>query len=127
VPAGPVLAHLYEPDDAVTRAGLVTAVAAQVGGRLVDQHLAYITADRLVATPFAQAYRVVQELPYREKALRAALRRLDVGPVTIKKRGVDIVPERLRQRLGLSGPVPATVVLTRVVGRGRAFLVEPLP
>ena len=102
-PAGPVLGYLYEPDDAVTRAGLVTAVAALVGGRLVDEHLAYVTADRLVATPFARAYRVVEELPFREKALRAALRARDVGPLTIKKRGVDVVPEQLRRRLDALG------------------------
>ncbi len=125
-PPGPMLGYLYEPDDAVTRAGLVTAVTALVGGRLVDEHLAYVTADRLVATPFARAYRVVEELPYREKPLRAALRARDVGPLTVKKRGVAVVPEQLRQRLGLSGSVPATVVLTRVEGRGAAFLVEAI-
>ena len=49
-----------------------------------------------------------------------------MGTLTIKKRGVDVVPEQLRRRLGLSGSVPATVVLTRVEGRGAAFLVEPV-
>ena len=126
VPAGQPLEHLYEPDDAVTRAGLVTAVAALVGGRLVDEHLAYVTSDRLVATPLARAFRVVEALPYRERALRAALRARDVGTLTIKKRGVDVVPEQLRRRLGLSGSAAATLVLTRVEGRGTALLVEPL-
>jgi hypothetical protein len=126
VPAGQPLEHLYEPDDAVTRAGLVTAVAALVGGRLVDEHQAYVTSDRLVATPLARAFRVVEALPYRERALRAALRARDVGTLTIKKRGVDVVPEQLRRRLGLSGSAAATLVLTRVEGRGTALLVEPL-
>jgi hypothetical protein len=126
LPAGQPLEHLYEPDDAVTRAGLVTAVAALVDGRLVDEHLAYVTSDRLVATPLARAFRVVEALPYRERALRAALRARDVGTLTIKKRGVDVVPEQLRRRLGLSGSAAATLVLTRVEGRGTALLVEPL-
>lgn len=123
-PAGPVLSHLYEPDDAVTRAGLVTAVAAAVGGRLLDEHLAWVTADRLVQTPFARAYRVLEELPYRERALRQALRARDVGALTIKPRGVDVQPERLRARLRLDGRVPAIVVLTRVEDRATALLVE---
>ncbi len=46
------------------------------------------------------------ELPYREKPLRAALRERNVGTLTIKKRGVDIAPEQLRQRLGLTGDGP---------------------
>ena len=46
---------------------------------------------------------VLEELPYREKPLRAALRERGIGPLTIKKRGVDVVPEQLRKRLDLRG------------------------
>ncbi len=121
----PVGAFLYEPDGAVVRAGLVTAVAAGVDGGLVDEHIAYVTSDGSFRTPFARGYRVVEELPYREKRLRAALRERGIGRLTIKKRGVDIVPEQLRKRLALSGDHEATVVLTRVAGQGTALLVEP--
>ena len=47
-PTGPVGEFLYEPDGAVIRAGLVTAVAAGVGGQLLDEHIAYVTSDGLV-------------------------------------------------------------------------------
>jgi hypothetical protein len=118
---------LYEPDGAVIRAGLVGAVAAGVGGGLVDEHIAYVTADEAFRTPFARSYEVVEELPYREKQLKAALRERHVGRLTIKKRGVDVVPEQLRTRLALRGDQEATLVLTRVAGRGTALLVHPLP
>ena len=117
---------LYEPDGAVIRAGLVTAVAAGVGGGLVDPHIAYVTSDQAFRSPFARGYRVVEELPYREKQLKAALRERGVGRLTIKKRGVDVVPEELRKRLSLSGDAEATLVLTRVAGSGTALLVQPL-
>ncbi|KRB78086.1 methyltransferase [Nocardioides sp. Root190] len=117
---------LHEPDGAVIRAGLVTAVASAVGGRLVDPKIAYVTADSHVPTPFARSYRVIEELPYREKALRAALRERGIGRLTIKKRGVDVVPETLRKRLALSGDAEATIVLTRVAGEGTALLVDPV-
>jgi hypothetical protein len=116
---------LYEPDGAVVRAGLVTAVAAGVAGGLVDEHIAYVTSDSSFHTPFARGYRVVEELPYREKQLRASLRARGVGRLTIKKRGVDVVPEQLRKRLALEGEHEATIVLTRVDGDGTALLVEP--
>jgi hypothetical protein len=119
-------AFLYEPDGAVVRAGLVTAVAAAVRGGLVDEHIAYVTSDEDVATPYARGYRVVEELPYREKQLKAALRERRVGRLTIKKRGVDVVPEQLRKRLALSGDVEATIVMTRVAGTGACLRVEPL-
>ncbi|MEV4999540.1 class I SAM-dependent methyltransferase [Nocardioides sp. LML1-1-1.1] len=121
----PVGGFLYEPDGAVIRAGLVTAVAAGVGGALVDPKIAYITADEAFHSPFARGYRVLERLPYREKQLKAALRERDVGRLTIKKRGVDVVPEVLRKRLALQGDAEATIVLTRVAGEGTALLVEP--
>ncbi|HEY9564714.1 MAG TPA: SAM-dependent methyltransferase, partial [Nocardioides sp.] len=116
---------LYEPDGAVIRAGLVTAVAAGVDGGLLDEHIAYVTADASFRTPFARGYRVIETLPYREKPLRAALRERGIGKLTIKKRGVEVVPELLRKKLSLSGEQEATLVMTRVRGEGTALLVRP--
>jgi SAM-dependent methyltransferase len=124
-PVRPVGEFLYEPDGAVIRAGLVTAVAAGVQGGLVDEHIAYVTGDASYVTPFARGYRVLEELPYREKQLRAALRERGIGRLTIKKRGVDVTPEALRKRLALSGDQEATIVLTRVAGSGTCLLVQP--
>jgi SAM-dependent methyltransferase len=118
-------AYLYEPDGAVVRAGLVTAVAAGVDGGLVDEHIAYVTSDASFRTPFARGYRVVEQLPYREKQLRAALHERGIGRLTIKKRGVQVVPDELRKRLALRGDDEATLVLTRVAGQGTALLVQP--
>lgn len=121
----PVGRFLYEPDGAVIRAGLVTAVAAGVGGGLLDEHIAYVTGDESFRTPFARGYEVLEELPYRERALRAALRERGIGRLTIKKRGVGVVPEELRRRLSLQGPNEATIVLTRAADEGVCLLVRP--
>jgi len=126
VPLGGMGGWLYEPDDAVIRAGLVTAVAAIVGGHLIDPHIAYVSSDEPVRTPFARAYRVLEEVPYRERWLRQALRERRIGRLAIKKRGVDVAPDRLRPRLQLQGHAEATLVLSRVAGAARAFLVEPV-
>ena len=116
---------LYEPDGAVIRAGLVGAVAAGVGGGLVDAKIAYVTSDESFRTPFAKSYLINEEVPYREKQLRAALRVRGIGRLTIKKRGIAITPEELRKRLDLKGDNEATLVLTRVRGQGTALLVTP--
>jgi SAM-dependent methyltransferase len=121
----PLGGFLYEPDGAVIRAGLVTAVAAGVRGGLLDRRIAYVTSEDSFRTPFAQGYRVLEELPYREKQLRAALRERGVGRLTIKKRGVDVVPDQLRKRLALTGHEEATIVLTRVSDQGTCLLVRP--
>lgn len=118
-------AFLYEPDGAVIRAGLVTAVAAGVDGGLLDPQIAYVTGDSSFHTPFAKSYRVLEVLPYREKQLRAALRERRIGRLTIKKRGVDVTPEVLRKKLALSGDQEGTLVLTRSRAGTQAILVEP--
>lgn len=117
-------AYLYEPDDAVIRSGLVMEFAATIGGWLPDAHIAYVSADRVESTPLAKGFRIIDELPFREKQLKAALQVRRIGTLTIKKRGVDIVPEELVKRMKLKGPNKATVIMTRVQGAGRAFLVE---
>ena len=106
-PTGALAAFFYEPDGAVIRAGLVTAVAAGVGGRLLDEHIAYVVSDDPFRTPFARSYRVLEEVPFREKQLRAALRERGIGRLTIKKRGVSVVPDELRKRLSLRGDAEA--------------------
>jgi hypothetical protein len=125
VGAGEPGGYLYEPDGAVIRAGLVALVAAQTEGRLLDRTIAYVTADHLVPTPLATAYRVLDVMPFGLKRLRTALRERGVGRVTIKKRGTAVVPEQLRAQLGLRGDNEATLVLTRVRGSQQVLLVEP--
>lgn len=124
--AGPLGDYLLEPDGAVIRAGLVGELSHRLGAHLVDPTIAYLTVGALEPTPFARAYRVVEQLPLDVKRLAAALKARDVGVVDIKKRGVDVTPEQLRPRLKLKGARRETVVLTRIAGRHAALIVEPV-
>lgn len=136
---GAVGQYLYEPDGAVIRAGLVGQAAAELGGRLVDPTIAYVTTDdpadlppaRPVETvgaqaPIATGYRVLDTMPFGLKRLRSYLRDRNVGRITIKKRGTAVVPEQLRKQLVLTGTEEATIVLTRVAGNQQVLFVEPL-
>jgi len=111
---GPIGQYIYEPDGAVVRAGLVTAVASAVDGWLLDPRIAYVTGASLVATPLASVYEVVETLPYREKALKAWVRSEDIGTLEIKKRGVDFDPATLRKKLAPKGSASATLIVTRI-------------
>lgn len=124
-PAG-VGTHLYDPDGAVVRSGLVGQVAAQVGGRLLDPTIAYVTSDALVRTPLARALVVEEVMPFGLKALRTRLRDRGVGRVEVLKRGSAVDVEQLRRSLRLSGPHEATVVLTRVAGQQHVLLARPV-
>ncbi|NUS29638.1 MAG: class I SAM-dependent methyltransferase, partial [Streptomyces sp.] len=92
----PVGRYLYEPDGAVIRAHLVAEVAEDLEGGLIDETIAYITADELHATPYATAYEISDQLPFNVKKLKALLRERGVGILTVKKRGSAVEPEELR-------------------------------
>lgn len=125
-PDGTLGTFLYEPDGAVIRAGLVSEVADQLGGRLIDPSIAYLTTDAATDTAFARGYRVLDHFGFGLKRLRAYLRDRRVGRLTIKKRGTAVVPEHLRQQLQLSGDQEATIVLTRLQGEQSVLVVDPL-
>ena len=138
-----IAGYLYEPDSAVIRSGLIRQLVADtfgsVGGRMLDEHIAYFCADEPVSTPFATGYRVLDVLPYSVKGLRRWVQEQSMTRLDIKKRGVDVVPEELRRLLmsgqkkkqkksGGSTPAPrtATLVLTRVGEDRLAVVVEPV-
>ncbi|MFI7297304.1 methyltransferase domain-containing protein, partial [Streptomyces sp. NPDC050121] len=116
----PVGRYLYEPDGAVIRAHLVADVARDLDGGLIDETIAYVTADALHATPYASAYEITDQLPFNVKKLKALLREREVGILTVKKRGSAVEPEELRKKAlpRPQGRNSVTVFLTRVAGGG---------
>jgi SAM-dependent methyltransferase len=135
-PVGEPAGYLYEPDGAVIRAELVDRLAEAVGGHLVDPRIAYVFSEREHRLEWASGWRVLEALPLHAKPLKRWVREHGVTELTIKKRGVDVVPETLRKQL-LAGSGKrsgrgrrATLVLTRwdaADGERRgAFAVEPI-
>nr|WP_245654512.1 methyltransferase domain-containing protein [Streptomyces violens] len=124
-PVRPVGRYLYEPDGAVIRAHLVAEVAAELAGGLIDETIAYITADELRPTPYAAAYEITDELPFNLKKLKALLREREIGVLTVKKRGSAVEPEEIRRKVKLRGPNSATVLLTRVAGAPTMLVGRP--
>jgi len=117
---------LYEPDGAVIRARLIGDFARSIDGRMIDEQIAWVTADAAVVTPFAQGFRVAETLPIDERKLRSALAARGIGTLEIKKRGIDVDPALLRKKLALTGDRSATLILTRVAGKRTAILADRL-
>ena len=123
-PARELGAFLHEPDGAVIRARLIGDVARTLEAGMLDEHIAYLTSDAALTSPFVSTFRVREVLPADEKALGKALRERDIGRLEIKKRGVDVDPAALRTRLKLRGSAAATLVLTRIGTRRTAILAD---
>jgi len=99
--------YLLEPAPAVVRSHLVAEFAQSIGAHLLDEHLAYLYSAELVEHPLVACYEVLEEIPLQEKQLKRWVREQGFTALTIKKRGVDIVPEQLRARLlGSAGSKP---------------------
>jgi len=124
VETGQLAQYLLEPDGAVIRARLIGDLARSVGGHMLDASIAWVTSDDRPATPFGQAFRVIERFPLDVKTLKKELAARGIGTLEIKKRGVDIDPAQFRTRLALSGAASATLVLTRIAGSRAAILVE---
>ena len=117
LPLSEPLAYLYEPDPAVLRAGLVGTLGVALDACQLDPDIAYLTAERLQATPFARAWQVQDWFPFQLKRLRQYLRQRGIGHLTVKKRGSPLEPEELIHQLRPSGPQAATIFLTHLNGK----------
>lgn len=119
---------LYEPDRAVTRAGLLGAVTALTGGAEIDPGVGYVTSEQHVTVPFARRFAVREVMPLNTKALRAWLRTRGITGVTVKKRGVRIDEDRLRRDLRITRKAGSgehvVLVLTRAAGQSIVLVVE---
>jgi hypothetical protein len=115
---------IYEPDGAVIRARLIGDLARSIGAHMLDKHIAYMSSDVAVSTPFASTFEVVQEFALDVKLLAKELKARGIGTLEIKKRGVDIDPAEFRKRLSLAGKNSATLFLTRLGERRVALLAQ---
>jgi len=113
VPVAPPGEFLLDPNPAVTRAGLVEDLARGLGAWKIDPMIAFLSADRAVATPFARTLRVLESMPWNEKQAARRLRELGIGAADIRRRGLAGDVEEIRRRLRLRGEGRATIVLTR--------------
>ncbi|MFM5905527.1 MAG: THUMP-like domain-containing protein [Micrococcales bacterium] len=125
-PLGPLSQFIFEPDNAVVRSHLIGQLAVATGTHSFSPEIAYLTGSEPVDSPWLRSYRLIEDLPFDRKKLKAQLRQREIGVLEIKKRGADIVPEQLRKELALKGSNKATLIVTRVADTHRALLCEAL-
>lgn len=105
--------YLLDPNPAVTRAGLVQELGRELSAWQLDPMTAFLSLDRIVSTPFARTLRVVESMPWHERAVAGRLRELGIGTVDIRRRGLAGDVDLIRRRLRLRGDRAAIIVLTR--------------
>jgi SAM-dependent methyltransferase len=125
-PLGELREYVFEPDNAVVRSHLIGQLAEQLGLHSFSAGIAYLTGSAVVNSPWLKGYRVIEEMAFDRKKLKARLREAGIGVLEIKKRGADIVPEQLRKELDPKGSGKATLIVTRVGEAHRVLICEAL-
>ena len=121
---------VYEPDNAIIRSHLLGQLANSLGLHIFANEIAYLSSDAAATSvqnsPWLKSYRVLDNLAFDRKKLKAYLRERNIGTLEIKKRGSDVVPEQLRKEMALKGEGAATLIVTRVGDAHRVLVAEPL-
>ncbi|MCS6863470.1 MAG: hypothetical protein RMJ56_10655 [Gemmataceae bacterium] len=111
-PVAPIGAVLYDPDPALTRAGLVHQLAEQLEAFPIDSCGPLLSARQRQPTPWASAYGVEQVIPFHRRHLGEYLRSQQVGRITVIKRGSLADADALVRCLRLQGSEHRWVFLT---------------
>jgi THUMP domain-like/RNA cap guanine-N2 methyltransferase len=124
VAVSPLLNVLFDPDPALLRAGLLDGFARAHHLLRVEEEVDYLTGEHAVETPFLTPFFVREESPLDLKRLTRLIEKHDVGPLEIKVRGANVLPESLRKQLKPRGNKAATLLVFGGDAGVRAVLAE---
>jgi hypothetical protein len=116
--------YVFEPDAAVLAAGLSGQLAGDLGLQAIAEGIPYLTGDQPIDSPLLDGFEVSETMPFNIRRLRHHLRRLGVGRLEVKKRGVRLTPEHVVSELGLIGDRAATMLLLPLHKRVLAILCQ---
>ncbi|GIW72318.1 MAG: hypothetical protein KatS3mg102_1860 [Planctomycetota bacterium] len=109
VPLAPLGRYLHAVDPAIERAGLLGALAAELGLGALHPRVALLSAERIHASPWLVPFEVLEAMPWGERRVGLALRALGAGRgrLEVKTRGfaehASALARRLGRRLGEGG------------------------
>ena len=100
---------LFTVDPAVERARLMHHLELPA----IHPQLGLLTADADPRSPWLTGFELIEQLPWREKRVAAALQARGAGVVEVKTRGGAVDPDRAQRRLRGKGKTPFTVFVLR--------------
>jgi len=116
---------LLEPVPVLVRSHLFLSEAKKLGFWQIDSTLAYLSCENLPPEYDGfVAYRVIDQSSLSTNNVKAMLKKHNAGKITLKKRGVEVVPEAEIRRLAPKGEREYILFYTRILGEKRAILTE---
>ena len=114
--------YVFDIDPAVLAAKLKGVLAAEHNLTALSAGSTYLTGDSAITDPALACFAVEEVMPFRTDKLAKHLAAHNIGQLEIKKRGVDLNPEKLRRDLKLRGDNAATLLITPIGNRATAIL-----
>ncbi len=114
--------YIYEPDPAVLAARLSATLCLERSLAAISPGIAYFTSDILIDDLALDRFEVIDNLPFDRKQLRGYCRQHGLGQLEIKKRGVELSPDRLRKEIVAPGDNAATIIIAPVQKQVRAII-----
>jgi hypothetical protein len=125
---GEIGSYIYDPDPSLIRSGLMGSFAKSHNLHNLDPEIAYLSGDTEVDSPFLSGLKVLGSETLDPRKMRKLLRKLEVGALRIRKRGIAERPATLEQRFlpKSYGDRTVTLIATRIGDRHIGIIAEPL-
>jgi len=115
--------YILEPNPVLVRSHLFLSEAKKQGYWQIDSTLAYTSSESLEHNHKGfTAYKVIDQCSLSTGSVKSMLKKHDAGKITIKKRGVEVVPEAEIRRLAPKGKKEYILFYTRILGKKCAIL-----
>jgi hypothetical protein len=114
--------YVFDVDAAVLAGHLKGVLAAEHTLSALAEGPTYLTGPHPIADVALACFEVDNVLPYEPRKLARYLAERSIGQLEIKKRGVEIDPEKLRRGLRLRGDNAAALLVTRIGRRSMAVV-----
>ena len=109
-------------DSSVERLGLIACLCRELDVACVHPKVGLLTSETLIDSPWVTNFEVLDELPWKIKQVKAALRKHDAGIVEVKTRGKLVNPDTLQKQLRGKGDQLLTVFVLRLGDHLRAII-----
>jgi hypothetical protein len=108
--------YFYTPNKALLRSGLIGKLAAELGLKNIDPHIAYLTGDEAISNPFLDCMKIMGYDSFDPRKIRALMRKHKVGSIEVRKRGIsESVPSITKRFLPKSyGDKRCVFIATRI-------------
>jgi SAM-dependent methyltransferase len=113
---------LYDPNPAITRAGLVDDLARALDAAKIDDQIAFLITRERQESRFARGFPVLASMPWHERNLKQMVIDLDGGEVTLRRRGLAGNVDDIQRRLRGKGNQRLFIAMTRLRDRPWAII-----